>query len=108
MPVAVKKISIIGKRWFHVFKNGGGKLVEVECSVQEYADLAKKDAGQPKKQGMTWVSSYETLKFDTQDGSIHDGEFASLDANWCVVKTSGKDLIKVESSKIKNGVYLDE
>lgn len=106
----VTKRTVIGTWCHHRFKRPDGTLFEVECTKEDYAALAKKNAGQPSHPDGTWVVSYEGPKFDSPDGKIGKLEYYDEGAMYVVRDDKGflylaekTDIVndQVDFSKVK-------
>ena len=97
----VTKREIIGTWCRHRFKRSDGTLFEVECTKDEYRNLAKKDADQPSHPDGKWVVSYEGAKFDSPDGMIGNLEYQEK-GDICMVRDDKGVFYLVKKTDIMN------
>lgn len=71
----LRKVTIIGKKYLHVFKNDLDGLVdEIETTKEDYQKLAY--GGIPlAPHGFHWTHSIERMKVDTDSGDLEDGTY---------------------------------
>lgn len=106
----VTKRNIIGVWFRHRFRRPDGTFFEVECTKEEYRNLARKNAGQPTHPNGKWVVSFEGAKFDSPDGTIGNLDYYEKGGS-CIIRDSKgtyyfalkTDIIdgKVDFSKVK-------
>lgn len=96
----------IGEKAFNVFKNQSGAEEKVEISLESYSGLGEHDSGQPSKDGCVWVYSYKSLAFDTDSGSLEDGQYADCGEHYAV-KLPGINEVLVDKNAMHEGVLDD-
>lgn len=75
--MALVKKNSLGEMGVHFYELNG--VVEaIECSVAEYDALGLPGAGAPSlPEGAKWLHSIKRPKFDTQDGTLGEGQYGS-------------------------------
>lgn len=81
------KVNYIGERHTALF-DCNGSMVHEFSTAEDYNRRfinIDKDKGEkadpPKKEGCKWIQSSRDSSFDTQDGFIHDGQYAEVIEN---------------------------
>lgn len=74
------KVSIVGQRAFHYFKDKDtGEVLRVPCTDEEYYALGLKDAGAPPTpQNKVWWYSAMEAEFDSVDGDIPPDGYVTM------------------------------
>jgi hypothetical protein len=81
----MKQVYKNKEQCYHVFEDSSGNEVVEECSLEDYRALALSNAGQPKREGLTWKFSIESIKFDTPSGFLEKGCYWDAgDGTYCV------------------------
>lgn len=99
------KVNVIGSKYIHNFKMNDGSIKQVECTKEEYENLAKV---QPNIKDGVWLSSVQKSKCDTKSGDLESGQYfdngdhnlSKIDGN--VMVFSKTDIVKgvLSDSKI--------
>jgi hypothetical protein len=96
--ITLKKVNIIGEKFFHVFIDLEGDEIEVETTEADYKQLGQKNPNNPTKDGYSWKQSYSRLKFDTANGDLNESEYTVDKTNAVFLKKDGMVL----SPKLKD------
>jgi hypothetical protein len=92
--MALIKREYIGEGYTHWFRNNDtGELLAIPCSKEEYEAISLPNAKQPTLEGYSWAySNGGTIKVDSPDGVMREGEYCVKDEKILVAK---KDLMNI-------------
>jgi len=91
VAIPLTEIQIVGSRYVY-------SCDETEITAEEYASFALPDAPPVK------CPAYETHKFNTPDGKIHDNEYY-LDDGRKYVKLPDYDVFSLDKSNLRGGNF---
>lgn len=98
--ITLKKVNVIGEKFFHVFEDALGNQVEVETTEADYRQLGSKTPKNPVKKGYVWIGSHSRYKLDTIDGNLNEGEYYN-NGNGYMAKINNK-FIQAKKEEIIN------
>ena len=88
--IKLNKVNYLGEGYFHEFKeNTTGQIVYIQCTKDEYISLGIKEGhvNNPTLDGHTWIcSGGGSIKVDTKDGLLSDGEYCQMKDRYIVGK----------------------